>query len=95
MDLFVDLLEERDLLLQGLDASLQVQTGQSGGVHILQQFGWLFKRKSVNILLIRAEKNELTHRPESCQVVLRVLFLEDFFLEPGRGETETPSGFCG
>ena len=34
-DLFMDLLEEGDLLLQALDASLQVQPGQSGIVNIL------------------------------------------------------------
>lgn len=38
-NLLVDLLQEGDLLLQRLDASLQVQTSQCGGVHILQQFG--------------------------------------------------------
>ncbi len=38
-NLFMDLLQEGDLLLQRLDASLQVQTSQSGGIHILQQFG--------------------------------------------------------
>lgn len=38
-NLLVDLLQEGDLLLQRLDASLQVQTSQRGGVHILQQFG--------------------------------------------------------
>lgn len=35
-DLLMDLLEEGDLLLQALDASLQVQPGQGGIVHILQ-----------------------------------------------------------
>lgn len=34
-NLFVDLLQEGDLLLQRLDASLQVQTGQSGSIHVL------------------------------------------------------------
>ncbi len=34
-DLFMDLLEEGDLLLQTLNASLQVQPGQSGIVDIL------------------------------------------------------------
>lgn len=32
----MDLLEEGDLLLQALDASLQVQPGQCGVVHILE-----------------------------------------------------------
>ena len=36
-NLLVDLLQEGDLLLQRLDASLQVQTGQSGSVHVLQR----------------------------------------------------------
>lgn len=35
----MNLLQEGDFLLQRLDASLQVQTGQSGSIHILQQFG--------------------------------------------------------
>lgn len=35
-NLLVDLLEEGDLLLQALDASLQVQPGQCGVVHILE-----------------------------------------------------------
>lgn len=35
----MNLLQEGDLLLQRLDASLQVQTSQRGGIHILQQFG--------------------------------------------------------
>lgn len=35
----MDLLQEGDLLLQCLDASLQVQASQSGSIHILQQFG--------------------------------------------------------
>ena len=38
-NLLVDLLEEGDLLLQRLDASLQIQTSQSGSVHILRRFG--------------------------------------------------------
>lgn len=44
-DLFVDLLEEGDLLLQRLNASFQVQTSQSGSVHVLQQIGHFKKRK--------------------------------------------------
>lgn len=35
-DLFMDLLEEGNLLLQTLNASLQVQSGQSGTVNILE-----------------------------------------------------------
>lgn len=35
-DLLVDLLEEDDLLLQGLDAPFQVQPGKSRGIHILE-----------------------------------------------------------
>lgn len=35
-NLLVDLLEEGNLLLQALDASLQVQPGQRGIVHILE-----------------------------------------------------------
>lgn len=38
-NLFMDLLQEGDLLLQSLDASLQVQTSQSGSIHVLQRFG--------------------------------------------------------
>lgn len=44
-NLLVDLLQEGDLLLQRLDASLQVQTSQSGGVHVLQRFGESAKNK--------------------------------------------------
>lgn len=39
-NLLVDLLQEGNLLLQRLDASLQVQAGQRGSVHILPQL-WL------------------------------------------------------
>lgn len=38
-NLLMDLLQEGDLLLQSLDASLQVQTSQSGSIHVLQRFG--------------------------------------------------------
>lgn len=43
-DLLVDLLQESNLFLQRLDASLQVQTSQSGSVHILHRFGESFKK---------------------------------------------------
>ncbi len=35
----MDLLQEGDLLLQCLNPSLQVQTSQSGSIHVLQTFG--------------------------------------------------------
>lgn len=43
-NLLMDLLQEGDLLLQCLDASLQVQTGQRGGVHVLPQVRWVIHR---------------------------------------------------
>lgn len=85
----MDLLEEGDLLLQRLDAPLQVQTGQSGSVHILQRFGEWFLKEHTHTqaqtlsqrLSGKTTATTTTHRPEGCQVVFCVLFLEDFFLE--------------
>lgn len=43
----MDLLEEGDLLLQALDASLQVQPGQRGVVNILQAVSSSSEQRSV------------------------------------------------
>lgn len=90
----MDLLQEGDLLLQCLDASLQVQTGQRGGVHVLPQVRWVshrdrkwnsggeWKKKQL-------EKRAVTHRPERSKVALGILFLQYLFLEPARGSEKT------
>lgn len=82
----MDLLQEGDLLLQRLDSSLQVQAGQSGSVHVLQQFVLSDVVSHVLSQTHNKNNNSQTHRSESSQAVLCFLLLEDLLLQ---SETES------